>query len=914
MKPRRSAPPALAAWLLGHLLPEGERESFLGDLEESYRIAILPSRGRRAAARWYWGEAIRALLARRPGRAVDPNAPRGRPLTGTGSDLRYAVRQLVRSPLFAAISIALLSVGIGVNAALVSVIDTRLAHPVAGVPSIDGLVELELQRIRGANRPWTTFEEFLELRDRQRAFDHLAAVALTTFGETPIVDLGDATLEVAAVFVSGDYFAVMRPRMALGSPLPVVDDRRAVADPVAVVSYPFWRARLGSDSAVIGRTVRVNRVPVTIVGVLPRGFEPGRVPHTVELWLPLAMRPLIQSPPDRTGVTWPGRLPVESVVDGMTGRLRPGVSVEQATAALGAIAAGIGGRFRPEMPLTGVALHPLGDLSDSELWSGSAIIGNVTLLILLTACANVSILLLGRAVIRRREVAVRLALGARRSRVVRLLVVESVLLALLAGSAGILVAHWICEFFNARFPGMGTDYALSWRSVSVTLAFAAATGIAFGLVPALHATRASVGDALKSGFSATERHSSRLQHSFVVAEVALSMALVCAAWLLVGAFRGAAYEQQAYAASDRVLIADIQFSRSQGGVMFTEQRADALLSEMRARIARRPGVETVSFSSGHPLGIRNGNFVVVDSPERTASHAMEPVGATLVTADPDYFGTAGLRLRDGRDFTRTDSAGSPRVTVIGEHVAARLWPDGRAVGRTVMVGRLAVQPPADTVYMPHVVVGVVAEPSRSSRSLGSVYIPRLQLSPTADPRVRRDVSLVVRTGGPAAGYAAAIVQEIHALDPDVPVLDAASAWQRYYESNREGIAMTNGITLAGGITLFMACVGVYAVIAFGINQRTREIGIRMALGARRSQVVALFFRDGLRLALIGFVIGIPLSLLAMKLSLGSGSGEILTPGPIATVVGVLLVVTAVASWLPARRAAGVNPMEAARSE
>ena len=916
MTPRASSPPALAVWLIGHLVPEVDRESLLGDLEESFRARVAGSGGWRAARRWYWRQALRAILALRGGRRIaDPLfAQREGTMRDLLPDVRYAVRQLTRAPFFSSISIALLAVGIGVNAALFSVIDTRIARPIPGIPEPDGLVQIEP---RGGDRlRRLTYAEFLELRERQTVFTDIAAGA---GGGSVTVDIGEGTHSANIVLVSGSYFSVMRPEMEAGTPLPPFDDRGGSVEPAVIVSYLFWRTRLDGDPAAVGRTIRVNRVPLTVVGVLPRGFDvPDGVPNNMDLWLPFDIDALIRPPRDASAPR-PMAPSAGRAIAELVARLRPEVSQEQAVAAVDATLAAIGGMHRPESPLTGAVVARMGALG-GEFVTGSAIILNVTFLILAIACANVSILLLGRAVVRRREIAVRLALGARRLRVVRLLIVESVLLSLIACAGGILVAHWICEFFNARFPFMGMDYALSWRSIAVTVAFAGATGILFGLTPALHATRTGVSDALKTGGAATDRQRSRLQRTFVVAEVAMGMALVCAAWLLVqsyGGLGGATFEL-----SNRVLIADIGFSRATGGASYSPERADAILSAARGRIAARPGVEQVSFGTGHPLSERTGYGLIAPAQRLEEVDARHAAG--IAVADPDYFRAAGVPLHDGRGLERTDSAGSSRVVVVGEAVAARLWPDRRAVGNVLMIGQrrqMVRGGAADTTFLPYTVIGVVGEPRSYTgtstiygRPIGSVYIARLQLSPTEGPRSSRDMTLVVRTSGPATDLAPAIIQELRALDADLPVTGVGTTRSLFNQRNREEVAMSNGISLAGLISLLMACVGIYAVIAFGVNQRTREIGIRMALGARKAQIVSLFFRDGLRLALLGFVIGIPLSLIVMRFSLGGQSARVLTIETVLTIIAVLLSVAALASWLPARRAAGVDPMSAARNE
>jgi predicted permease len=920
--------------LLSQLLPEADQEPLLGDLEETYHARTRSSRGSLAARLWFWGETIRALLAAPTRRRHSSGyaGVRRAPISDIALDIRYALRQLVRSPVFSSISIVLLAVGIGVNAALFSVIDTRLGRPIPGVPDPDGLVSLSVRSDGARARP-LYWQEFLELSDRQDVFQDIATAV--TWGSRTTVDMGGDVFPTNAVFVSGAYFSVLRPAMAAGSPLPAADDRAARGEPLVVVSHAFWRSRLGGDSSAIGRTIRVNRVPVTIIGVVPGGLDtPSGVPNNLDLWLPYSIADLVHPPtvPPRGGGarTVPAAAAAVVVagpaVTDLIARLRPGITEEQAAAAVSGILRGIGGAYRPESPLSGAVIERMADLG-GEFASGSAIVGNLTILILLAACANVSILLLGRAVVRHREIAVRLALGARRSRVVRLLIVESVLLALVASSGGLLIAHWICGFFNAGFPLMGMDYAVSWRSTAATLAFAAATGILFGLTPALHATRADVAGALKTGGGATDRQRSPVQRAFVVAEVAISMALVCAAWLLVKAFGGPGGSGQTFELSNRVLIADVHFSRTSTGVPYTPERADALLSEARRRIGGRVGVEGASFSDAHPLGAGRPRFGFVGTPSGAATGAPGSrgvAGAAVAIADPDYFGVAGIPIRDGRDFARTDSAGATRVAIVDRLVAASLWPDRGAVGNVLMIGQLqsaARGVASDTTFLAYSVVGVVDAPrsygatmTPYGRPIGSVFLPRLQLSATEGIRPSRDVTLVVRTSGPASDYAPGITGEFRALDADLALNGIGTTRGRYAERNRETLAMRNGAALAGLITLFMACVGVYAVIAFGVAQRRREIGIRMALGARRSQVVMLFFRDGIRLALLGFVIGVPVSLIAMRIALGRESGDILTAGSILAVVATLLTVAGLASWLPARRAAGIDPMEAARSE
>jgi ABC-type antimicrobial peptide transport system permease subunit len=409
----------------------------------------------------------------------------------------------------------------------------------------------------------------------------------------------------------------------------------------------------------------------------------------------------------------------------------------------------------------------------------------------------------------------------------------------------------------------------------------------------------------------------------VVAEVAMSMALVCAAWLMVKAYGGPGGGRP-YEVSNNVLIANVSFSRREGDTPYSTARADAILSQARARIAARPSVRNVSVGNAHPQGEASPGYGFIASPQATSASSTEHASAALGVVDPEFFAAAGIRLRDGRDFSRSDSAGSARVAIVTPAAAARLWPGTTAVGKVLIVGQVtrAAGRAADTAFVSYSVIGIVDDirsyagvvTGSYGRPNGMVYVTRLQLSLTEGVRPSRDMTFIVRTDGDVREQASSIAQELRALDPSLVISGVRSTRQRRAEQGQEEIAMANGISLAGVVALFMACVGVYAVIAFGVSQRTREIGIRMALGARRSQVVSLFFREGMRLALFGFVIGIPLSLLAMKLALGRESDKILTVGSVVTVVIGLLAVAAMASWLPARRAAGVDPMNAARSE
>jgi predicted permease len=822
-------------------------------------------------------------------------------LDGLIADVRYGTRALRRSPGITLICVALLSLGIGVNAAFFAYLDHRINSPRPGVDDTEGLVRIEMATAaRGSDfnprgiRPLTR-DELLEFRKRQDVFTVLGGIDATSV----LLDLDGVSDRIYATIASGGYLAALRVRMTLGAPFPDLDEETASSEPIAIVSHRLWSTRLGGTTDAIGRRIRVNGVPLTIVGVMAERY-PGN-----DVWLPLSTVPLLF--PNSYGSINGGGFDI-------VGRLGPGITRERATAAASSVAAGIGAT-QTRRALARAYIRPFSGPGSREnaLGGMAPTLATITGFVLLIACANVAILLLGRAVTRRPEIALRVTLGASRLRVVRQLVTEGVVLALLAGVCALVLLHWAGGYVDANFTEVAENLRPTWRTGAVTLAFAAGTGILFAILPALQATRGMLAGALKDGgIGSTDGRRSRLQRAFVVAEVAMSVALVCATGVFVQAVMRFTGRDIGVELSDRVLFNTLELSPASA----SSARMDALLDQARMRVARIPGVRQVSFTNAHVFtGGGSGSFTF-DLPQPDLRGRRTAFVRTGV-ADPEYFATAGIPLLAGREFSPRDVAGATRVGIVTQTVASQMWPGQPAIGRQFRFFRERSERLADGRFRRVVdsiaevtVVGVVAATEFEPGSPRSVlYLPRKQLPDSGE------MTMVVRIGPRAGGVVPAIHQELRRIDPEL-ILTRVQSSKEYAETE---FAEAYDVGVAGAalglLALTLACIGVYAVIAFSIDQRAREIGIRIALGARAEQVVGLFLRDGLRLIGLGLAIGALLGFSTMKLSMWREFGvEMLTPTAVLSVMAVLVVVALLASWLPARRAASVDPLDAIRSE
>ncbi len=811
-------------------------------------------------------------------------------------DLRYAVRQLGRSPGFTLIASLTLAIGIGANTALFTLADAILVRPLPEIGRPEGLVWLTPYSIRGGRALSMSYPDYLDFRDSSRAFASAAAIGDADFS----LSSGGEPTRVRGALVGADFFKTLEVRMALGRGFVAEDDTPATARPVAVISHRLWQERFGGDRNVLGRRLVLDGQSFTIAGVTPERFNGPSHAERRDVWVPISL----------AGTTLPGFTNLLNSrsswwLQGIA-RLAPNVTIDRANAALATVAARIahadstyhGDVTARAIPVSG-GIEPNGG---NDIYPIAGLAAAVTLLVLLIACANVSNLLLGRAVARRREIAVRLSIGASRERVVRQLLTESVLLAVIATGLGFLMATWATDIMASIIPApieVTPDVRVLW----FTIAIAVATGVGFGVAPAMNATRADVTAALKDATIGPDKSRARMQRGFVVAQISLSLVLLVTAGMFLGAMYKATKLDVHFDSSDHVLAAS--FDLELNG--YTPERGAAFLDELHSRASTLPGVDAITFTNQVPMGERHiGTDVTVQGDADATGRFAEAARAEVYesTIRPDYFKTLSIPLVRGRDFTSSDRVGSDPVVIVSEDFARRTWPEGDAIGKRISTrGK-------DGPYM--TIVGVAQTAltfGLTERNRPIVYLPQLQ-----QPNVLR-LTMLVRRRTTATPLAPSIRRIIRDMDRNLPVYDVQSLAQNRYDRGSESRLGSTLLAIFGALALLLATIGVYAVMAFSVGQRTREIGVRVALGAARGEIVKLFIREGSRLAVVGIAIGLLLSVGVAKLLSSMFLGLRISDATTFAAGSALLGGAALAaSWIPARRAAWVDPMVALRNE
>ena len=819
------------------------------------------------------------------------------------NDIRYALRQMARTPVLTAVSIGVLAIGIGANSAVISFADTLMRPRAPGVENKDRLMAVEVASFsHGRLAPYgLDFAEMLELGERQRVFAEVGAV-----WRQRILAGAYASRDAQWVgFASARYFAAMQPRMTLGRAFTAPDDHAAQPERIAVVSYGYWKSKLGGDTAVLGTNVYINSVPMPIVGVLPEGYSASAGVRTApDVWVPMASRSLL-FPSDSAFNQMPARSFMQTVA-----LLKPDVAPEVAATTITSLPPSDAGERQEYIRDARMQARPLYTPSDRDakvIGQVAASLTGLSALFLAIACANVSILLLGRAVGRRREIAVRLSLGAPRKRIVRQLVTESSVLAVIGSAAGIALIRPL----SAILENVGWHFPLqvNWRVAALSVGVAILTGILFGLAPALHATRASVSDAMKQG-SSGDRGRTRMQRSFVIAEVAMSMALVCSAALLLRAARNEVNADPGFDVSRSVLVSQISFELPQ----YTAAQADQVMRAISERLAGIPAIESFGFSNEVPFARRGGWARVVFDKPLDPRRGLASAPVTLI--DGEYLDAMGIVLETGRPFGDDDALGTLPVALVSRDLATQLWPGQNPLGQRVTFRSRRGQTRIDSRTAAvesnsYVVIGVVqgSGPVGARGNNTELILSRKQLP------LLSDMNLVLRVRDVSPALTRTIASAVQTAAPNLLFAGFKSTQQYADEDPGDAEALGVGAALAGSVALVLACVGLFAVVAFAVAQRSREIGIRLALGATQRTVVDQFFREGLRLASFGMVIGIPISLAIMRIiEANDDSVKVLGVLPVTVVVATLVAVAMAAAWIPARRAARVDPLVALRSE
>jgi len=832
---------------------------------------------------------------------LTPIHEQGREARGTQAlesfiaDVRFALRHFARTPLSAAAIVFTLAIGIGGHAFEVSLLRGFMNRPAPGIPR-----DLELVRLRGMWRPadspdWSPRGfSYPELRRMSELRGVFSAVAGWTTSEV-VLDVPAAVEGAAAraFFVTDDYFSLIGLRPTHGPGLP----RGDIDEPlVAVISHAMWRGTFAEDS-VAGRVVTVNGTAVRIVGVAPPRFT-GVTDGTERavLWMPLAARAVVMRP---SGASAYALASLDSTLFDAAGRLQSGASPKSASAAVRVVStqavAGMSpdsGRARAVYDADVVWLRGATDVDEDDVVLIGTLGGVVTTLLLLVVCANVGALVVSAGVARRREIAVRISLGASRTRVIRQLLTESALLALVGGAVGFSLFWTGVDVVARRFPN--ADWLRPDTPTAIlTMCVALGTGFLFGLTPALHATRLSVSAVLRGSDGGTTRRS-RLQQTFVVSQIAFTQPLLVGIASVIGAVL--VKDRPHLKEPDRVLRLTIQ-ARSIPG---PDSVAVASLERLATRIAEIPGVTEVLPDAIRR--VREATFVVRAEDRGALPRAHDPIVASVNAARPGYFALLGVPLLRGDEQPPVDTTAS---VIVSDALAHELWGEADPLGK-----RLSQIAPVAQRARDVLVTGVY---DTRYLSRGEKRAQIYQLAPKL-----WHGGFLIRTAGPGADVALAIRRVVRQELPSTPtesVLTLAQVETLSLETDRN---VRLGATTIGALVLGLASIGLYGVVALSVGQRRREIGVRVALGARAVQVVSLFYRNGVRLTAVGVVIGLPLSLIGAHVINDASQGNLLGGADLLSIaVGVVVgvfVVASIATLVPSRRAAGVDPVTILRSD
>jgi putative ABC transport system permease protein len=801
------------------------------------------------------------------------------------SDIRYGIRNLVKRPGFTAIAVITLALGIGANSAIFSTINALLVHPLS-FPNQDRVIAIwDKVPSRGVEHNEVAMANYLDWRAQNHSFDQLS---LHRWWSTNLTG-GDSPERVLGFQVTANFLDVVGVQPIKGRNFSE-DENQPGKDAVAIITYSLWQRRFGSDPNIVNKTITTNGIARTVVGVLPEGFN---YPKAAEIYAPIALTPELIKRRDFHSFY-------------VIGRLKPGASIQSAQADIDTITARLAAQYPQTNIGLGATVYPIvADtvrIYDTALW---VMMGAVAF-VLLIACANVANLMLARASGRQKEIALRAALGASRWRIVRQLLVESMIIALIGGAGGILIAFWGVDLLRASNPGEAAKYAPGWTHLGInapvllfTLGLSLLSGLVFGLAPAWQVSKPHLNDALKEGGRQTSSGSHRLRSLLVISEVALSLVLLIGAGLLFRTFLALLKTNPGFN-PDGVLTMSLNLPVAK---YKEEAQRAAFYSDLVQRVKTLPGVQSAAVVNYIPLGGSNSSdsFLVEGEPE--PAPGQEHIGRYRVCT-PDYFQTMQMSILKGRAFTDQDQAATRPVVIVNETLARKFWPNGDAVGKRIRFsGPLEKNPWME-------IVGIVKD---VKHELDLAVTPEYYLPHTQDSW--NAMVLVARTTVEPGSMAAPIRQQVLAIDKDQPVFDVKTMQEV------RAIALTLHtfgfvmIAIFAVVALVLAAIGIYGVMAFAVTQRTQEIGIRMALGARALDVLKLVVKNGMWLAVIGAIVGLAgafgITRLMATLLFGVSPTDM---GTFVLVTFGLLLVALFACYLPARRATKVDPLVALRYE
>jgi macrolide transport system ATP-binding/permease protein len=804
-------------------------------------------------------------------------------------DMRFGLRMLRRSPVFTVLVVLCLTLGIGANAAVFGWVEGLLLRPYPLVSHQERLVALA--GTVGAERDETSWPD---LEDVRRSCTQCEALFVSNItGAT--LSIGERAQYITGSIVSANYFDAIGVHPVLGRGFRPGEDTGRNAHPVVVISYHLWQTRFKSDPEIIGKTQRFDNVVHTIIGVAPEGFYGTFVGRSMEFWAPASMLEVysagIFKAEDR-GARW-----AEAYV-----RLKPGVTRNQAQKEISAIAAGLEAEYPATNRGRGIKVWALWQTPFNharELLPIFEIMVVVVMFVLLIVCANVGNLLLVRSFARRHEMTVRLAVGAGRGRLLRQLVTEGLLLSVCGAAGGMLVAFWCRHALVLLFPGdaLYLPGQIDGRVLGLSAAICLVVTLAVGLVPAFQTRHLALADTLKTEASAVMGARTRawFRSSLVILQVTLSFILLVGATLLLQSLRKIRSTSPGFSTTD---VLDTSVTLTAAG--YDAPRAKVFQDELIQRVRALPGVEAAAYARVVPLGYASFS----STPIAVDGYEPQPQGQSTDglynEVSPDYFATMGIPLISGREFTRADDENAPRVAIVNQTMVRRYWRGQNPVGQRLEVKGHWVQ-----------VVGVVKDSkyySMEETPRPFFYVPLRQYF-AIEPDIH------IRTTQPLETIQTALLREVRALDPDLTLYEMITLTEQVNRSTSQHLMAVSLVALFGGLALLLASIGLYGVMSYTVSQSTRELGLRMALGARPSNVLRLVLSRGLLLTTTGIAIGVVVALLLTRL-LGNLLYQVSPRDPraFAAAFAVMTLASAAACFLPAWRATRTDPIQALRAE
>jgi predicted permease len=806
-------------------------------------------------------------------------------------DVRYGLRQLLKHPVFTILAVVSLALGIGANTAIFSLVNTVLLRPLP-VKEPSQLIEVYGSLNNGADFTIQSYLNYKDYRDRNDAFSGLFVYRIVVAS----LSHSGSNERVWGYLASGNYFEVLGVKPILGRSFLPEEDQTPGSHPVVVLSYTCWQKRFAAEPAIVGRTILLNNHTFTVIGVAPKGFIGTEVAYAPEYWAPVMMAKVIE--PDSRYLDQR-----DSNNLFMIGRMKPGVTPAQVKASLDAITLQLGKEYPAENEGRGITLSRPGlfipSIRDASITFAGVLIVIVGLVLLL-ACVNLANLQLARATSRRKEIAIRLAVGASRGRLVRQLLTEGVLLSLAGGALGLMLAAWINWLVGGiKLPldvALVFDLPLDWRVLLFTLGLSIFTGVVFSLLPALQSSKPALVPSLKDDAKLGGFRRSRLRNSLVVAQVSLSLVLLVCAGLIVRSLQAAQKMRPGFDTQDAIAI-----SFDVGLQGYEEAKGRAFHHQILERVRAVQGVRAAALTSNLPLSLNyNSSSVYLEGQPAVGSGRLPT--CIPMSVSPGFFDTMGILLR-GRDFAENEDKKEARVAVVNETFAKKFFPGIDPIGK-----RFNFNGPKDPLWQ---IIGVCSEGKYNT------------LAETPQPAVFRPqfrdydtvVTLVARTEGDPRSMIAPLRKEFQEMDPTLPLYDIKTLTEHMKIPLFPARMAANVLGSFGVLALVLAAIGIYGVMSYVVAGRTREIGLRMALGAQLRHVRQLILGQGMILASIGLAIGLATVFILARFLTSMLYGVSPTdPITFITITFLLAAVALVACYIPARRATRVDPMVALREE